>query len=248
VATKEHKAAKGLELKAVTDYDFAFDELTAENTALAKAKDASEKLEALRGNLAECGTYDGVEEEINELTSRIDTGKALIAARGAYDLSLAAQASRGPLERQGKAWDVLAKALGKDGPVRKVASAGFELAPVMASAWELLPARDVTVDGDWEIFVDGIPAHIILSKSERLRLGAAFAAELAVASGVGLLVIDEADMLEADLRSVFIGWLSEQSERLETVIAMATTTTPPAPQDWLKVWTVADGGCVAVEA
>jgi len=229
--------------KLAAEWKSTKDELAAETARCNAQTEGRRKLEQLKVDLAESEQFGDIEAEVETLTARVQTGQRLIDAKAAFDQGLAAQANREHLEALATAWDRLAKALGKDGPVRKVAAQGFSLEPVLASAAELLPGREVTVDDDWEIFVDRIPARMILSESERLRLGAAFAAALARASGRGFLVIDRLDCLEPALRPGFLSWLADQAEGLDTILAMATTTTPPAAQDWLRVWQLQGGRC-----
>jgi DNA repair exonuclease SbcCD ATPase subunit len=92
----------------------------------------------------------------------------------------------------------------------------------------------ITTDPEFEILVDNghtcvNPKH--LSTSERFRVGIAFAVELARLSGLGLLVVDDGEVLDFDNRvmlSAYLGGLDD----FETIILLATKDERPENIDY----------------
>lgn len=75
------------------------------------------------------------------------------------------------------------------------------------------------------IWVDGPGGHlqlIHLSTSERMRVGCAFAEALAHLSGLGLLIIDDAEILDEANRAHMSRWLIARREDYDTVILLST--------------------------
>jgi len=225
---------------AVTELETTLAEIEAKHKEIAglKVEEAS-----LRKELSDCVSDEDLakmEEEAQTLEKRIAKGEKIIGAKRDYDTAVAQYAKRGDIEKLIEAWDAAAKVLGKDGQVRKEAASGFDIGRVRQHALQLLPGYTIDVDPDWQIEVNG--RHRV-SKSEKWRLGCCFAAALSKAAGLGLLVIDEADILQGEARADLLDWLSLVADEFERVIVFATRPEPPAPSadDWLSFWHI-DGG------
>lgn len=195
-----------------------------------------------------------LDEDLEKVESSMRTGQLLKVARESYDRQLEAareaQGKAGEAVKRIDAWDRAAKALGKDGNIRRLAASGFSPADVLEHAARLLPGRQVVIGDEWDITVDGCPA-IRLSRSERWRLGAAFAASLALKSGLRFMVLDEADLLDDENRPVMMGWLEDLAKatdekgnaHYDSIIVIGTGRRPPEPpaDGWLDCWHLEDG-------
>jgi hypothetical protein len=177
--------------------------------------------------------YPMLEKSITELDDRDHIGRQLRDAKRAYDQAMAVDAKRAEYKTLIDKWDAVAQGLGPKGEVRKLAAEGFDLAAVKAHAKVLL-GRDVEIDAEWNITLGGL-AEGMLSESAKYRLGACFAAALAVASGLGFLVLDRADVLSDTNRGALLGWLEGLAGKLDTVIVLATSSAKVEPADWLDV-------------
>jgi hypothetical protein len=180
-----------------------------------------------------------LEKEISALDDRADIGRQLRDAKRAFDQAMAVDSKRAEYLALIDKWDAVAQGLGPKGEVRKLAAEGFDLAAVKAHA-KLLLGRDVEVDGEWNITLGGL-AEGMLSESAKYRLGACFAAALAVASGLGFLVLDRADVLSEKNRGALLGWLEGLAGQLDTVIVLATSSAKVEPAPWLDVRYMVNG-------
>jgi hypothetical protein len=108
---------------------------------------------------------------------------------------------------------------------------------------------DLTIDYEpWCIKVDGMAA-VMLSESERWRLGAALAGIFAKRSGGGMLCLDGAEILDADNRELLIEVL--EACGLEQVIVATTGVAPDEPVDGWQFYCVTkreDGVSLVSEA
>jgi len=188
--------------------------------------DDKESLEVIRD-------FSSIEKAIDELDTRAETGRQLRDAKRSYDQALAMDSKRADYTKAIDSWDAVAQGLGPKGEVRKLAAEGFDLAAVKAHANVLL-GRDIEVDGEWNITV-GKLGEGMLSESAKYRLGACFAAALAVASGLGFLVLDRADVLSTKNRGALLTWLEGLAGQLDTVIVLATSDAEVESTDWMDV-------------
>lgn len=194
--------------------------------------DDKESLEVIRD-------FSSIEKAIDELDTRAETGRQLRDAKRSYDQALALGAKRDDYTKAIDSWDAVAQGLGPKGEIRKLAAEGFDLSAVKAHAKVLL-GRDIEVDGEWNITV-GKLGEGMLSESAKYRLGACFAAALAVASGMGFLVLDRADVLSNKNRQAMLTWLEGLSTQLDTVIVLATSDAEVDSTDWLDARTIVNG-------
>jgi len=221
-------------------------EIAALRQRAAENKDAAEV-----GKLA--GQVEALTKQIAELDARLDLGAKVLAAKQAYDTTLAAYESGEALKVERDAWDRAQKLLGAGGPVRRMAAAGFDLEAVNAHVAQLLPGGKV-YNENWALSywdeARGARPVEMCSRSERFRLGCAFAAALSKAAGLGLLVLDEADILAGPARADFMGWLESIGPDFERVIVMATRADRAGlvPAEGFTFWWVEAGSAEPVTA
>lgn len=201
----------------------------------------------IRERLSDQQGLKAAEAKITDLDTKLDLGRGLIQAKADYDRNTKTWEGRKDIEAQVEVWDKAAKGLGPGGPVRAVASSGFNVDDVRNSLDLLMPDHGLEVDSNWVVSLRGRPESL-LSRSERFRIGAAFAASLSASAGVDLLVIDEADLLQGDPKLAFTQWLRIQSERFKRILVFATRSEapPPSKDGWLAFWKVQDGTVEAV--
>lgn len=191
------------------------------------------ELSALKADLAESETS-------GDVVARLAIGRKLRDAREQYDKDRAELAKRPKIEKEKGQWNELALALRKDGDIRKVAAEGFDISAAKQAVDIMCEGRKVTFEPDGSVTLDGRPEWLF-SPSERCRVGAGFSAAISLASGVGVLLLDGADILAGEAKDAFIGWISSIQEKFQTVMISATLTSgaPPAETpDWLQVWEV----------
>ncbi len=88
-----------------------------------------------------------------------------------------------------------------------------------------------------------------LSTSERLRLGVALAQAVSILSGLRILVIDEAEMLDRGNRGLLMRGMEAIAGEIETTVILATAVQPTAAtNDQLGVFWIEDGTVVPVVA
>lgn len=237
---KEHEAA----IKEQTTHNSTINELRgqverarAAATAAAKRDEAQATLAELEAEAAGIQTVDtrAMEEEAGALEERISKGHALVAQVGqaaGRERQLAEASEKvAALAERVKDLEELVAMLG--------AGPGGVKAKLMADLVDVLGGtvsnnlRDLTggayrvsieVDPEFRILINNgttcvEPKH--LSTSERFRVGIAFAVELARMSRLGLLVIDDAEVLDAENRALLSGYLDGLAD-FSTIILLAT--------------------------
>jgi DNA repair exonuclease SbcCD ATPase subunit len=264
IADEGNVAGENMAL-AKTRGDEVRPKLEAATARVREAKDASYKAEGLRVEAAslkqrESENQDGaviekltaqlakLDASIQEFDKRLDLGAELLRAKLAYDVADTAFKTREAIEAEWKAWDRAQKLLGTGGPIRKVASAGFDIDLVNKHVAALLPGGHVTEENWVLTYIDdelGPRSVEQCSRSEKFRLGCAFAAALSKAAGIGLLVLDEAEILVGPAQADFIGWLESIAGDFNRVLVCASRPVPPPPSavPWMALWWV-EGGTV----
>ena len=221
-------------------------ELTALRQRATDAKEDAAAVETLSALMVK------LDVDLQSIDKRLELGAELLKAKREYDAAVAAHDGRDALKAARDAWDNAQKALGDGGPVRKLASAGFNKAEVQAHVTAVLGGT-VDVDDSWGItYTDearGTRGKAQLSRSERFRLGACFAASLSKAAGLGLLVLDEGDILAGNAKDAFLVWLGSIAPDFNRILVLATKPTPPEPstEDWLGFAWVEDGKVSVVD-
>lgn len=222
---------------------------TADDTA-SRWNELQIELLGLEEKLKQAEAFPALEAKVDELGARIDTGRAVLDALRSYEHARERFAGRAALAAKVAAWDAVAKGLGAGGEVRKIAAKGFNLEAVAEHAKALFGRdRALAVDGDWNLTLGGLPAEM-LSESARWRLGAAFAAVLAAASGLGFLVLDRADLLDPDNRLSLLTWLdglAAEGSGLDSILVLATSDELPTCTELRDVYAIADGGVKRAE-
>jgi len=237
---KEDAEVKQVEIGArVTQVQARLDAIKTDGLAVAGLE---VEIGSLRSNLAESEALDRDPEKLAALDARIEMGRQVIAAKEAYESSSFALAQRAGIEAECGHWDALAKLLGPDGAVRRAATAGFKLETVQAHAAALLDApAAVAVSADWTITLNG---RVRMSRSEKWRLGAAFAAALAESAGLDFLALDEADILAGECKGRLRRWAELLAGQFGRTLLLATADEPPPDNEWMEAWHVV-GGVVA---
>jgi hypothetical protein len=184
--------------------------------------------------------------QVAALDARIELGAQVLKAKQDYDLAAGLYADRPALEAEIETWDRAQKLLGPGGPVQKLAASGFDLEEVNRHVAALLPGGKVYAD-NWEISYWDEPRGNrpveACSRSERFRLGAAFAAALSKAAGIGLLVLDECELLVGPPRVDFLNWLASLAPEFNRILVMASRESPEglaSAKDFTFFW-VQDG-------
>lgn len=194
-------------------------------------------------DLKEAERLEGLQAKAGALDQAVATGKALLEAKARLAEYELVDKGREDGMAAIRIWDKVAQELGKNGRVRKPVGGGFDLATVQEAANTLLGVRLVEVDEAWNIYLGGVPAEL-LSPSARFRLGAAFSAAFAIAGGLKILFLDEADVLEPTKRKELSAWVHSLAGKIDTALIFSTSSTkPPAGggEDWVKMWWVEAG-------
>lgn len=162
------------------------------------------------------------------------------------------------LDGEVKALEWLVKTLGPDGIPAKLLDdaigpveeeANNRLAQLTDERYEM----HIEVEPDFVILIthDGVTTDVQrLSSSERLRLGIILQDAIARLAGTRLLVIDNADLLDADNRKMLMSLLLTIKEDYDTVIVLATKAVKDVKNphlDDLAVFELIDGKPVEVE-
>lgn len=251
VAPKLDAAEKRLAEVKKAVYDC--EALRLENAALRQR--AKEALEA--GNIDRLTKdMERVQAEIVEADKRLAVGAELLKAKQTYDAAVALFNTRAGIDAEILAWDKAQKVLGTDGPIRRMASAAFDLAAVNRHVAALLPGGRVEKGSDWSLTYHdearGTRPVELCSRSEKFLLGSAFAAALSLAAGIKLLILDEADIVVDDTetgtddalaRSNFMAWLLAIAGQFDRVLVMATRGSREGlvPVEGVTWWWVKNG-------
>lgn len=214
-----------------------------------KASELNARLKGLEDDLADAMAYPKLAAESARLTAAVELGEKLLQAAQRYSAWQVRAKNEEGIKHSVAVWDKIAKALGKEGEIRKMTSTGFDLSVVRSAAAALLgPDRTVDVDESWNITCGGLLGPG-LSRSERLRLGAGFATAFAIASKLGVAVIDEVDILQAKNRKALTGWLLGQADKVGTFILGSTRDERPASGSGdprVKFWWCENGEVVGL--
>jgi hypothetical protein len=202
------------------------------------------QVQQLEEDARESQEYAGTTARVAETERAIAVGEKLLAAAQAYAVGRDVENIRAAKAKDIGCWDTVARSLALDGHVRKLASRGFDTGLVQDAASALLPPAALEIDEAWNIRYGGIAT---LSRSERLRLGAGFAAALAAAGGQRLICVDEADTLEPCYRKALSGWAKGLCARgvLDNVMIFSTWPTADRPAypatEGVKMWWAENG-------
>lgn len=173
------------------------------------------------------GKVQGLRRELDQLEQeRADLDRAAQAAKAAQsNTERAAQFNTDVAE-----WLAIAEALSPDGIPGEILSAA--LAPVNDRLRESARAtgwRQVALSADMQITAGGRP-YALLSESEQWRSDAMLAEMISCLSGLKLLVLDRADLLEPAARPELFGWLHAlvEGDALDTALVGITLKQRPS--------------------
>lgn len=245
LSARSSKAYNDLETakRAMTAANHAVSEARAARTAaerrqseLRAAAARRETLQAELDTLAGAGDAEDLKAELQQLAARMEKGEAMIqSAREA-----AAAAKRRDELREGiavsrvqvDALEWLVEAFGPKGLPAEILAA--RVAPVAAKAKETLEQLtggaytiDISVSaaGDLSITVthDGLALPLSYqSTSERMRVGIVLQHVLNSLTGLGLLLVDDAEILDPGNRALLMETILAIADAYDTVIVLAT--------------------------
>lgn len=209
-----------------------------------KRQDLAEKIDNLR---AQATIKVQLDEEIAVLDAAIKNAQELLGAVRSFckekDAFDAAAVKLSTADKEALLYDVLAKALAPEGiPSRMISEA---LAPMndllQLAAVHLFPGRTLILNKDLGIELSGKP-YVILSKSAKFRVGVAFQYALAKLAGAPLLMIDEADILDAQNRGKLINFARSIKKDFYKILVFATSDCARASQSPdIQVWVLSQG-------
>jgi hypothetical protein len=207
----------------------------------AKIKDLKAKKDAANATM-------DLDLEIAAMDVRIKNGQDLLFAVQDFwrkkTAAETAQARIGQAEAEITLYDALAKVLAPEGiPSQLIKDA---LDPVnerlaKASAFLFPCGGPMRLSEDLQAYRDKTPFPC-LSKSARFRAGICFQYALASLTEAGLLMIDEADILDPLNRALLIEFLLEISQEFDTILVFATSDeAKPSPVPEIQVWWLEEG-------
>jgi hypothetical protein len=247
--TEQQDQVKRLQdsLKAAQDKQTAYD------AALADKQELTAMITKLQGQQGQAQATAEIDQKVTALDTRIAQGESLKdAVRDFWRVQEAAekdQARVAQVEAEINLYNALAHALAPDGiPSKLIAEA---LGPVNdlldRAAVHFFPGRDLALNENLEIELSGSP-FATLSKSAKFRVGIAFQFMLAKLASAGLLMIDEADILDPENRAEMISFLLEIAPEFVSILVFATAeAVKPSQVPEIKTWWVNGGTVRAVK-
>jgi len=211
---------------------------------LAKAGKALADLEAEMDEGLQADYHpDDLQAEIDELAARIRRGHAMIAETELTEKNRAArEAAQAAIDGMEGEVEALEKLVILFGPGPE-GIRSQRLSSGLSAAEERINANLKAITGgayrvrlemepEFHVIVNG-PAGVVelrqLSNSERMRVGVAIAEALAHLSGLRLLVIDDAEILDERNRRMFSGYLLGLREGYDTIILLSTAQEAKEP-------------------
>lgn len=174
--------------------------------------------------------------------------QGILAQMNYLKASESARRARAEHESTLEAVEAAVKALGPGGAVRALhMGQGFpEVLKEVSGIAEVLGVGSVKVTASpkWLVEVAGRPAEL-LSASERFRVSLAFAVVIAKRTGVNMLCLDGADILDDDNRGALIPLV--EGLGLDQVIVTATSTQQGEPwPEWTTIRLSNEGGVTKI--
>lgn len=180
-------------------------------------------------------------DALRTLSSQHDAhAKAKAAAEAAGDTAARARAAHERVE----GWVRMAEAFGPAGIPSEVmaqAMAPYRKALAKIGAPEGWPLPEIADNG--AVSAWGRPAAL-LSESERYRVAAVLSAAVASMSGVRLLMMDRADVLEPKARAGLLGWLCDLADagHIKQAWVFCTLKAPIASGGDIETYWIENGG------
>lgn len=187
-----------------------------------------------------------LDQEITSLDNRMQVGRDLLhAVRTFWRQKNEVDAANARLEtadKEASLYDTLAKALAPEGiPSQLIVEALKPMNDLLQAAAAHLFGRALVLNQDLEIELSDSP-YVTLCKSEQFRVGVAFQYALAKLAGARLLMLDEADILDAQNRDQLINFLLEIQPEFDTILVFATSDHARASLDPdIQLWVLIDG-------
>lgn len=228
--------------------------LAAYDEAQTQLAPAEQDIKTLAAELAGAGAKEPDAAALAELDTRILASSAMLADLSGYVADQRAQAGvvkrRAAVAAELELTERLIEVLGPKGPVRgRLVGGGLgpfldELNGILAG-WGIPKVEAVTEP--WRILVGGLPAALC-STSEGYRLSLAFAAVFAKRSGLGILCMDNAEVLDGENRALLPEILSRAG--LDQAILAGTADAPEGRElpDWAFYLVEKSGGGSRVTA
>lgn len=239
--------------KSITDDTAEIQKLESKLSALApklnKARDRLAEIAAARNNgtrrvaeltetIAECDRslekadlWSAKSGDLASLEARVTRGESIYSAVVAHETAMKNwEADQKQLKRHEddrEKFDTIAKALGKDGAVRReaarIASGGFTADLSLCDAFGV----DAVLEAGGGFTVNGRPIGLT-SGAEQYIASIAVAAGIARLSGAGFVFADEAQALVKPDRQKLVAWAMSQDD-LQTIIIAASADGDPVP-------------------
>jgi hypothetical protein len=188
--------------------------------------EASQRLSEAEDGLRECQ-----EAEAQMKAARDGAEQAQVKTDRAYALHLGVQK-----------WEHLLKELGPDGVPKDILSAALDpLDNLLQVAAEATGWPKVELDENLNIYAGGY-VYRMLSESYQYRADAHLAWAIAKLSGINMLLLDRADVLDLAGRAELMNWLYQESldNGFQTILFMTLKQQPNLPEEGTAVFWLGD--------
>lgn len=219
-------------------------DITAIKNARQQAKGLKDRLATIKAQLEQQVEVPSDLEYQAVLTAKISLQGHLRYHESVAGIQKAARAH----EQRLADFETAVKTLGPGGPVRALHMSGGLvdiIKEISAIALELeVGSVDINPSPRWTVSINGRPAEV-LSASERFRVSLAFAAVIAKRTGVNMVCLDGADILDEDNRPVLIS-LVEALELDQVIVAATATDGNARVEGWTTIHLRAASGVTSI--
>lgn len=211
---------------------------TCQRAAANAERDLKQSQEAA-SKLSGCQTEDiDLDAELaaqnEQLAERSDYARTLRAQTKAIEEASAANARAADRTKQAAgyhadvlAWEAIAEALSPSGvQAELMGEAMLPITTRLAEYGQITGWGDIAIDSDMRITRNGIH-YACLSPSGQWRVDAIINAALSYTAGLGLLMLDGADVLDLRGRSQLVRWLAQIAQPQDTILVTMTLKEPP---------------------
>lgn len=218
------------------DYDLIVNQLEALNAS----EEKSEKVDVTE-------EINGLENQASELQVRIDNSreakKAIVDLFTKMSLADEADEKMKKISSEIEAWNVVVKLLDIDGIRKDINSDGMSALNSRLNRSIGMVGFKFRIDADFEIVLEDDRPFVLLSRSEKWRVGAAIAEAIAFHSGLGFFCLDECDVLVQVDQENFNGWAIGLIADYEQVFLFASSKDEPKAVafEGLHIWKVENG-------
>lgn len=242
------QAAAELELQKTNDAcNLLLRTHTNDLKAVTEAEQAGRDLEALAASTGELITDAMIQRVVDAIQGQRNLRDAAYAKveaiRERLELITSAEkkaAQAAQCHEDVKAWTLIAAALAPDGIPGEILTGALKpINDSLARLSALAGWTGVSIDGGMTITAAG-RHYNLLSESERWRCDALIGIAIAIASGLGLVMFDRADVLLPAVRAQLLGSLVNlvNSHEIETAIVCGSLKTKPkeVPPEIKAIW------------